>query len=101
MISFNDNISINKKHKELIVKICTDPIPSDIKWKEIHNLAEALIKELGGKADTKRNGSRVCFKIGNRKMILHKPHPNPEVDKGALKQIRECLYNEGVVYETS
>jgi len=101
MISINDTIELSSRHQELILnKLCAQSPPADIKWSEIENLFNALIRELGGSTNTKRSGSRVCFKVKDTKIILHKPHPEPEMDKGAISSVKNFLFDIGVVYET-
>jgi hypothetical protein len=97
MISLNDNIGLNSRQKALIQKICSNPTPADVEWKEVESLLGALIDVLGGKADKKRSGSRVCFKVGKQKLILHKPHPDPNMDKNAVRNVKDLLINTGVV----
>lgn len=70
--------------------------PRDFKWDELKKLLGALgYKEsnLG-----KTSGSRVRFVSENHPAILlHKPHPNPEMKKYQLKQIVELLEKEGLL----
>lgn len=62
--------------------------PADFTWDEL----EWLLKRLGFKR-RERNGSRVLFYMENpkRKLLLHKPHPEPTVDKGAIADTVERL----------
>ena len=42
------------------------------------------------------SGSRVCILLNGVAAVFHKPHPDKETDKGALKTVRHFLKNAGV-----
>lgn len=102
MISIDDTIGLSSRHQELILnKLCAQSPPANINWSEIESLFKALIRELGGSTSTKRSGSRICFMVRDTKIILHKPHPEPEMDKGAIRHVKNFLFDIGVIYEAS
>jgi hypothetical protein len=80
----------NKQHKTLEA-IFVDPIRSGIKWADI----EALFAACGGSMEEAR-GSRLCVEINGVFAHFHRPHPQPDTDKGAVKSVRRFLENAGV-----
>jgi len=77
---------LNNKHKTTLKAIFEDPIRSDIRWSDIESLIEAL-----GGVITQGNGSRVRFQIGDIAATIHRPHPEPEISKSAVKTLRVKL----------
>lgn len=67
--------------------------PSDYTFKE----AESLLISLGFKEHNKgkSSGSRVVFIRDNVKIMLHKPHPQKEIKKYAVSQLKEQLEKLG------
>jgi predicted RNA binding protein YcfA (HicA-like mRNA interferase family) len=82
---------LNSKKRQTLIAIFTIPIRSDIKWKDIEKLLEAL----GGKI-SQGKGSRVRVALNGVKAVFHEPHPEKETDKGAVKAVREFLENAGI-----
>ncbi len=82
---------MNKHQRETLNKIFEEPVRSDVRWQDV----VSLIKGLGGLIK-QGNGSRFCFFLNGIKAVFHKPHPETETDKGALKDIRKFLKNAGV-----
>jgi hypothetical protein len=41
-------------------------------------------------------GSRVRIALNGVRAVFHRPHPRKEIDKGALKSLRNFLENAGV-----
>jgi len=52
---------------------------------------EALIMALGGEIEKGRSGSRVGIYLHGKVTVFHKPHPGKEMDKGAVKNMRDFL----------
>lgn len=82
---------MNSKNKQTLRSIYIDPIPADIKWKDIENLIESLDGII-----RQGKGSRVRFKIGEVKAVFHSPHPEPDTNKSTVKDIRKFLETAGV-----
>lgn len=82
---------LRKKHRKTLQKIFERPVNTNIKWQDIEKLFEAL-----GADVTEREGSRVAVKIGGQVAIYHRPHPNPDTDKGAVSSVRRLLEKLGV-----
>jgi hypothetical protein len=78
----------SRKTLELIFSRST---PSGVKW----NAVMALLVELGAEV-TERKGSRVAVFLFGQVKVMHRPHPSPDVDKGAVASIRRWLEDNGV-----
>lgn len=61
---------VNNKQSKSLMKIFTEPTPSDMKWSEIESLLIAL-----GADVTEGRGSRKRAKLNNAKLLFHVPHP--------------------------
>jgi len=61
--------------------------------------AESLLKSLGMKKSNKgkSSGSRVEYKLGNLKILMHKPHPNNELPMYALVRLLDELVEKGLI----
>lgn len=82
---------MNSKQRKTLEAIYADPVKSNILWSNI----ESLLLSLG--ADIKEGaGSRVGFSLNGVDIVVHRPHPRKETDKGAVKSVRKFLLNAGV-----
>lgn len=79
------------KHDQTIWAIFTDPVQSNIRWSDI----EAMLKALGAEI-SEGNGSRVRIVLNGVRAVFHRPHPQKETDKGAVKSMRRFLTEAGV-----
>ena len=66
-------------------KIISGPL-KPIKWQDVEALFEAL-----GATQRSSDGSSRTFYIKNRPLTIHKPHPENEIKKYAVKHIRDYL----------
>ncbi len=68
-------------------------LPIDFKWAELRKLLMQL-----GYAEYEGRGSRKCFRgDGLPQIRLHKPHPNPNIPRYAVKQVYETLKEAGLI----
>jgi len=74
------------KHRKTLQLIYKRPVSANIKWSRI----EALFLALGGNIE-EAEGSRVTVYLFNEVRVFHRPHPNPDTDKGAVASVREWL----------
>lgn len=82
---------VNSKQLKTLAAIFTDPVKANILWADV----ESILMSLG--ADKKEGaGSRIGFSIHGVDIVVHRPHPQKETDKGAVKSIRTFLINAGV-----
>ncbi|MDR3019477.1 MAG: type II toxin-antitoxin system HicA family toxin [Treponema sp.] len=82
---------MNSKHKKTLRDIFHKPIKSSVLWSDV----ESLFKACGAHIE-EGSGSRVCIMLNNVVSVFHRPHPQKETDKGALKSVRRFLENAGV-----
>jgi hypothetical protein len=82
---------VNSKQRKTLNAIFNDPIKSNINWSDI----ESLIMSLGA-IRKEGAGSRIAFSPSSVDLIVHRPHPQKETDKGAVKSVRKFLINAGV-----
>ena len=79
-------------HQATINKLKARPPASDLKWTKL----TSFLKSLGFRL-VEGAGSRVKFFHADTRtlIILHKPHPNPDVCKDAVAYIRDTLLENG------
>ena len=82
---------MNKRHQRTLESILARSISGTIRWRDV----EAMLKAFGAVLD-ERSGSRVAVMLNDRVAVLHRPHPSPEMDKGAVRDLRRFLENAGV-----
>jgi len=81
----------SSKHRKTLQTIFDNPVRSDVEWKKI----ESLLTALGGELSEGR-GSRIRVALNNVRAVFHRPHPQKETDKGALKSVRRFLKEAGI-----
>jgi hypothetical protein len=79
------------KHSRTLLAIFEEPVRSNITWREIEAMLEAA-----GAAITEGNGSRVRIALNGVRAVFHRPHPQKETDKGAVKSMRRFLTEAGL-----
>jgi hypothetical protein len=79
---------MSNKHEKTRNAIFENPVRSNIEWKDI----DSLFIHLGAKI-SERTGSRVGVYLNGVVAIFHRPHPEKETDKGAVKSVRQFLTN--------
>ncbi len=84
-------MKLSGKHRRTLRAIFEDPVRSNVKWTDIEKLLRALGAEL-----TEGGGSRVRIYLNGVRAVFHRPHPEPDTDKGALKSMRRFLSQAGV-----
>ena len=82
---------MNNRQRKTLNAIFREPILSSIKWSDIESLLNAMGAEL-----SEGNGSRVRIALNGVRAVLHRPHPEPTTDKGALKSMRRFLTQAGI-----
>lgn len=79
------------KHRQTLQAVFEDPVRSNIAWRDI----EAMLKAAGAKI-TEGAGSRVRIALNGVRAVFHRPHPQKETDKSAVKSMRRFLTEAGV-----
>jgi predicted RNA binding protein YcfA (HicA-like mRNA interferase family) len=82
---------VRKKHRKTLDAVFSRPTQANIKWDDV----EALLKAFGAYIE-ERKGSRVAIELNDVVAIFHRPHPEKEIDKGAVASIRRFLTEAGV-----
>jgi len=82
---------VKKKHRKTLDAIFSRPTQANIKWGDV----ESLLKAFGAYIE-ERKGSRVAIELNDVVAIFHRPHPEKEIDKGAVASIRRFLREAGV-----
>ena len=77
---------MNQKHRHTLEAIFDDPVRSNIPWRDI----EAMLNAAGAEI-TEGEGSRVRIALNGIRAVFHRPHPQKETDKGAVKSVRRFL----------
>jgi hypothetical protein len=82
---------MNQKHRRTLSAIFNDPVRSNILWSDIESLFVALGAEV-----SEGNGSRVRVTLNGVRAVFHRPQPEKETDKGAVKSVRRFLITAGI-----
>ncbi len=82
---------MNAKQRRTLEAIFARPERSDLAWRDI----EALLVALGAEV-SEGNGSRVRIALHDVRAVFHRPHPQKETDKGAVKSMRRFLQEAGI-----
>lgn len=82
---------MNRKQQATLNAIFARPTKANIRWSAI----ESLIRSLGGEV-SERAGSRVAIRLNDLTAVFHRPHPRPEMKKGAIDAVRQFLTSAGV-----
>lgn len=82
---------LSSTHRKTLLAIFGDPVRSNIPWADIEKLLVALGADL-----SEGRGSRVRIYLNEVRAVFHRPHPQKETDKGAVKSIRRFLTEAGI-----
>ncbi len=82
---------MKRKHAATLSQVFARPVSGGIRWAEV----ESLLAELGAEI-TEWEGSRVCVFLFGEVRVFHRPHPGPDMDKGAVASVRKWLEKHGV-----
>ena len=82
---------MDNKHRKTLEAIFEKPERANLDWKDIESMLVALGAEI-----SEGNGSRVRVALKGVRAVFHRPHPQKETNKGALKSVRKFLEVAGV-----
>ena len=68
----------------------TSPTPADIRWVEVESLLRAMGVEI-----VERAGSRVQLVMGPDSIVVHRPHPRPEMRRDTVRNILKFMEMTG------
>ena len=83
---------MKNKHKETLAAIFEDPVKANIPWTDIESMLQAYGAEI-----SEGRGSRVRIALNGVRAVFHRPHPQKETDRGAIKSLRRFLTEAGVI----
>ena len=86
---------MNRRQRQLLGRIFVEPTPASIRWTDIEGLLVAL-----GADVTEGSGSRVRIALNGVRAVFHRPHPQPETRRGAVRAVRDFLSAAGVTPST-
>jgi len=89
-----DSSELNATHQKTLEAIFAEPVRANVRWDAIR----ALFVACGAEVEEGR-GSRVKVTLNEEEAVFHRPHPRPEMDKGALKSVRRFLTEAGIKHE--
>ncbi|MGV1870461.1 type II toxin-antitoxin system HicA family toxin [Agrobacterium rosae] len=84
-------MNLSRRHRATLEAVFYDPVLAGILWRDI----EALFLACGAEI-SEGQGSRVRVALNNVRAVFHRPHPQKETDKGAVKSVRRFLSEAGV-----
>lgn len=79
-------MKLSGSHRRTLQAIFTDPVRAGIAWSDVETLLAACGAEI-----TEGSGSRVRVALNGVRAVFHRPHPEKEMDKGAVKSVRRFL----------
>jgi ABC-type phosphate transport system ATPase subunit len=82
---------MNRKHQKTLEAVFKNSVSGTLIWDDI----ERLFTALGGQV-SEGQGSRVRVALNGVRQVFHRPHPQKETKKGAVKSVRDFLERAGV-----
>ena len=82
---------MNRRQRRTLAAIFENPVRADVPWADIESLLRALGAEI-----TEGRGSRARIALGGVRAVFHRPHPQPDTDKGALRSMRRFFTEAGI-----
>jgi hypothetical protein len=84
--------TVKRKNAKTLALLFHRPVSANVQFSDV----VSLMSELGAKIEANREGSRVGVVLFGEVRVLHKPHPTPNMDKGAVAAVRDWLEQHGV-----
>ncbi|NTJ41644.1 type II toxin-antitoxin system HicA family toxin [Agrobacterium larrymoorei] len=85
-------MELARKHRNVLDAVFSDPVRAGIEWRDI----EALFIACGAEI-SEGSGSRIRVALNGVRAVFHRPHPQKETDKGAVKSVRRFLGEAGII----
>ncbi|TXM70522.1 type II toxin-antitoxin system HicA family toxin [Methylobacterium sp. WL69] len=79
-------MNLSGRHRATLDAIFAEPVRAGIAWSDI----EAMLRASGPQIEEGR-GSRVRVALNGVRAVFHRPHPQKETDRGAVKSVRRFL----------
>lgn len=74
--------NLRRTHRRTLERMQAESTPADIRWQEVESLLMAL-----GVRIIERAGSRVQLVKGSDAIVVHRPHPRPEIRRDTVRDI--------------
>ena len=84
-------MTMRAKHRRTLESLFKQPTPTGIRWTDVVFMLEAAGVEV-----SQRSGSRVLLKKGAERMVVHRPHPEPDTGRATVRDIAAFLAAMGV-----
>ena len=84
-------MKLSGKHVSTLAAIFARPEHADIAWRDVESLLSACGADI-----SEGNGSRVRIALNGIRAVFHRPHPQKETDKGAVRSMRRFLAEAGI-----
>jgi hypothetical protein len=82
---------MSKKHRRTLEAIFRDPVSATIVWADVERM---LIHY--GAAIEEREGSAVAVVLNGHPAVFHRPHPQKESARYAIRRVRDLLTQAGL-----
>ena len=82
---------MKRKHVATLELVFKHPTSANVKWPNVTTLLAAV-----GATLEEAEGSRVTVRLFGEVRVFHRPHPKPDMDKGAVASLRKWLDEHGV-----
>ncbi|WP_117193809.1 type II toxin-antitoxin system HicA family toxin [Rhizobium terrae] len=79
-------MELSRKHQATLEAVFAEPVRASIPWRDI----EAMLAACGADI-SEGQGSRVRIALNGVRAVFHRPHPQKETNKGAVKSVRRFL----------
>ena len=79
------------KQQSTLQRVFRKPTPANIRWSDLVALLAAADVEV-----VQRSGSRVGLKKGGQRMVVHRPHPEPDTGRKTGRDIARFLRSVGI-----
>jgi hypothetical protein len=84
-------MGLSRRHQATLEAVFATPVRASIAWRDI----EVLFVACGGEI-SEGEGSRVRVALNGVRAVFHRPHPQKETDKGAVRSVRRFLSEAGI-----
>lgn len=82
---------MNSKQTKTLIALFSQNPGNNIRWDDVESLLRALDATM-----MEGRGSRICVKLNDEKIVFHRPHPEPTINKGVVQSVRLFLERAGV-----
>ena len=82
---------MSSRHLKTLAAVFERPVRANIPWRDI----EAMLNALGATI-TEGDGSRVKVELSGFTQTFHRPHPQKETDRNAVRSVTLFLIRAGV-----